>query len=312
MVMTASGAAPAPTEYSARPLARLHQVSKRHGAVQALDQVDLQVWPGEVVSLLGANGAGKSTAIALLLGLQRADAGQVHLADRSPDSRQARQAVGVMLQSAGLPGSLRVGELIALTRQAYARPLAVDECARLAGVGDLLTRRYARLSGGQQRRVQFALALCGRPALLFLDEPTTGLDTQARQQLWSTVRDLVAQGVGVLLTTHYLEEAEALADRVVVLDRGRVLAHGSVAQIRARAARRRISCVSSVSAQEAALWPGVVQARQQDGRLQVLAEAAEPVVRQLLAADPHLADLEVLRGGLADALVSIVPPQENV
>src|SRR5690606_30056858 len=201
---------------------------------------------GELLALLGPNGAGKTTAIGLLLGLLQADAGEVSLCGRAPQDLAARRAVGLMLQSAGIPETLKVGELLDLTRSYYPEPRSIADCVALAGLDGLLDRRYGKLSGGQQRRVQFALALCGRPRVLFLDEPTTGLDIEARQGLWKAIRELVADGCAVLLTTHYLEEAEALADRVVVLNNGRVVATGSVQEIRAHVAQRRIRCVSSI------------------------------------------------------------------
>lgn len=292
------------------PLARLQGVGKRYGDVVALDDVDLSVQAGEVVSLLGANGAGKSTAIGLLLGLLQADAGSAQLFDGPPGVLEARRRIGVMLQDGGVQGDLKVHELLRLTRSYYPHPRSVAECVALAGLDGLLDRRYDKLSGGQQRRVQFALALCGQPRLLFLDEPTTGLDIQARQRLWQAVRELVGEGCGVLLTTHYLEEAEALSDRVVVLDRGRVVAAGSVGQIRAHVAQRRIRCVSALDAARVSGWPQVRSAVREGDRLEIVAKAAEPVVRRLLDADPGLQDLEVLRAGLADAFIHITREEE--
>lgn len=300
------------TGHPARPtpaaLAQLRGVRRRRGAVQALDGVDLALPPGQVTALLGVNGAGKTTAIEVMLGLQPADAGEVTLFGRHPSDPAARQRIGVMLQQAQLPDRLRVDELLALTRSWYPQPRSVADCVALGGLDGLLDRRYGRLSGGQQRRVQFALALCGRPTLLFLDEPTTGLDIGARQQVWRAIRSLVAEGVGILLTTHYLEEAEALADRVIVLDAGRVRADGSVDAVRARVSQQRIRCTSTVPAHVVAGWPGVRAADRVDGRLVVMAEQAEPVLRRLLDADPALRDLEVLRAGLADAFVAMTGP----
>ena len=287
------------------PLARLRAAGKRYGQVTALDGVDLAVHAGEVVSLLGANGAGKSTAIGLLLGLLEPDAGHAELFDRDPGAMDARRRTGVMLQDGGLHGDLKVRELLRLTRSYYPRPRSVDGCVALAGLQGLLDRRYDRLSGGQQRRVQFALAICGHPRMLFLDEPTTGLDIQARQQLWQAVRELVAEGCGVLLTTHYLEEAEALSDRVVVLDRGRVVASGSLAGIRSCVAQRRIRCITTLDADQVSGWPGVLSASSDAGRLEIVVALAEPVVRRLLEADPALHELEVLRAGLADAFIHL-------
>ena len=181
----------------------------------------------------------------------------------------------------------------------------------LAGLDGLLDRPYGKLSGGQQRRVQFAIAVCGRPALLFLDEPTTGLDIDARQKLWQAIRELVAQGSGVLLTTHYLEEAEALSDRVVVLDRGKLVAEGSVREIRAHVSQRRVRCITAVDAGVAARWPGVREAVRDGEYLCLVADAAEPVVRRLLDADPTLHELEVQRAGLADAFLELTRSNDD-
>lgn len=295
-------------ESTSAPLAQLAGVAKRYGATRALDGLDLALHPGQVMSLLGANGAGKSTAVGLLLGLLAPDAGHVRVFGEAPHSPAVRRRCGVMLQSAGIPERLCVGELLALVRAGYPAPRSVADCVALAGLDGLLDRRYGALSGGQQRRVQFALAVCGRPRLLCLDEPTTGLDLDARQRLWAAVRELVADGSAVLLTTHYLEEAEALSDRVAVLAEGRLVAEGGIDAIRARVAVRRIRCVSSLPADTVARWPGV-QAATRDGEvLRILAEPAEPVVGRLLQHDPALRELEIQRANLADAFLALTRP----
>jgi ABC-2 type transport system ATP-binding protein len=287
------------------PLARLQGARKRYGAVQALDGIDLELRGGETLALLGANGAGKSTAIALLLGLERPDAGRVEVLGEAPGALAARRGVGVMLQSAGIPDNIFVHELLALTRSYYAAPRSAADCVALAGLEGLLDRRYGRLSGGQQRRVQFALAICGDPRLLFLDEPTTGLDIEARQLLWAAIRRLVAAGTGVLLTTHYLEEAEALAQRVVVLNRGRVAAAGTMHEVRALVGQRRIRCFSALDVARIATWPGVRSAQREDARIELVVDRAEEVVRRLLVEDAALSELEVVRAGLADAFLAL-------
>jgi ABC-2 type transport system ATP-binding protein len=220
-----------------------------------------------------------------------------------------------MLQSAGIPDTIRVGELLDLTRSYYPAPRSVADCVALAGLEGLLDRRYGRLSGGQQRRVQFALAICGDPEVLFLDEPTTGLDIEVRQRMWTTIRALVADGAAVLLTTHYLEEAEALADRVVVLNRGRIAAAGRLQDVRALVSQRRIRCFSALDADRIAAWPGVRGAiRGVDGnpaRIEVLADDAESVLRRMLAEDAALGDLEVRRAGLAEAFLEITRERDD-
>ncbi|HEX7342609.1 MAG TPA: ABC transporter ATP-binding protein [Rhodanobacteraceae bacterium] len=286
-------------------VAALRGVSKRYGKLVALDNIDLEVRRGELLSVLGPNGAGKSTSISLLLGLIRPSAGQVELFGRDPQNIDARRRIGVMLQEASLPETLRVGELLRLTASYYPNPRPLAESAELAGVADLLLRPYKKLSGGQQRRVQFALALCGRPDLLFLDEPTVGMDIEARQKLWAAMRTLVAEGTSVVLTTHYLEEAEALAQRVIVMGHGHVLSCGSVDDLRARVTMTRIRCVSGLDAAALANWPGVDQATREDKHLVITTACAESVLRRLLDADPALSELEVRRAGLAEAFVEL-------
>ncbi|GAA3934687.1 ABC transporter ATP-binding protein [Luteimonas lutimaris] len=317
-------------------LASLRGVRKQYGKVVALDGVDLSLAAGQVLALLGANGAGKSTAVALLLGLMQPDAGEATLFGRLPGRLDARRGAGVMLQSAALQETLKVRELLDLTRSYYPNPRSVADCVALGGLDGLLDRRYGKLSGGQQRRVQFALAVCGNPRVLFLDEPTTGLDIEARQTLWRALRELVAQGCAVLLTTHYLEEAEALADRVTVLAHGRVVAAGAMDEVRRHVSARRIRCLTTLDAARIAAWPEVRSARAVDAaladagavdagampsdavgdrglgrsheksdRVEIVTDAAEDVVRRLLAEDATLSELEVQRAGLADAFLEL-------
>ena len=286
-------------------LAQLRGAGKSYGALRALDGIDLQLRRGELLALLGPNGAGKTTAIGLLLGLIRADAGEVELFGMDPQRIEARRGIGVMLQDAKLPETLRVGELIRLTASYYPAPRGVAESVDLAGIADLLERPYGKLSGGQQRRVQFALALCGRPKLLVLDEPTVGMDIEARQKLWQAIRHLVAEGNGVVLTTHYLEEAEALADRVCVMARGKLISEGSVEALRARIALKRVWCATKLPLAEVAAWPEVAEARSDGERLCLSTEHVELLVRRLLAQDDSLSALEVRAAGLAEAFTEL-------
>ena len=286
-------------------LARLSGVSKHYGSLRALDNIELCLQQGELLALLGPNGAGKTTAIGLLLGLIRADAGEVSLFGLDPQDIRARRNIGVMLQDAALPSTLQVGELIRLTASYYPNPRSVAESADLAGVSDLLKRAYGKLSGGQQRRVQFALALCGRPRLLFLDEPTVGMDIDARQKLWTAIRHLLAEGNSVVLTTHYLEEAEALATRVCVMARGRVISEGSVDVLRARISLKRVWCTTGLPLEELQAWPEVAEARIDGERLCMSTEYPELLVRRLLAQDITLKGLEVRAAGLAEAFTEL-------
>lgn len=286
-------------------VAQLKGVAKTYGKVRALDGVDLAVTAGEVLAVLGPNGAGKTTAISLLLGLIKADAGEATLFGENPTSLTARRRIGAMLQTAGVPDTIAVGELITLFRSYYPDPRTFADIVTLSGVDDILKRRYGKLSGGQQRRAQFALSIVGRAQILFLDEPTTGLDISARERMWKTIRTLAADGCAIVLTTHYLEEAEALADRVCVLAKGRVVAEGNVQQIRARVSQRRVSCISTLDAAAIASWPNVRTSDRNGERIEIVTDAAENVVRRLLGEDATLSELEVHRAGLAEAFVEI-------
>lgn len=283
------------------PVAELRGIVKKYGNTTALAGIDVEVHRGELLAVLGPNGAGKSTAISLWLGLIEADAGQVTLLGGSPQDLARRRGLGVMMQDVELPKELKVRELVRLAASYYDAPMSVDQALAHAGLEQLADRRYGKLSGGQKRQTQFAMAICGRPQVLFLDEPTVGLDVKAREALWNSVRRLLADGCSVVLTTHYLEEAEALANRITVITRGRVIASGTVDDMRAMVARRQISCETALSADEVRTWPGVVDAQRIQDRLQITATDAEGVVRRLLAADATLLRLEVRQAGLNEA-----------
>jgi ABC-2 type transport system ATP-binding protein len=283
-------------------LASLDRVSKRYGQTIALNNLDLEVRRGELIAVLGPNGAGKSTAISILLGLQQPDAGAARLFGQPPKRIQPRRYIGVMMQEVGQPPELTVGELIHLTSHYYPNPFTVEETIELAGIESIAYRRYGQLSGGQKRVTQFAMAICGRPKLLFLDEPTPNLDVRAREALWTAVQQLVSQGTAVLLTTHYIEEAEALADRVVVIAEGRNVSSGSVDDMRGLVVRKFIHCRTDLQVEEVAGWPEVEDATTESGRMRVATHDAEAITRRLLTSDAELRDLEVRRASLADAL----------
>lgn len=291
---------------SDRYLAQLENVYKSYGGKTAVEGLNLTVQPGELMALLGPNGAGKTTTISMLLGLQRPDAGSVRLCGRSPDDIEARRGIGVMLQEAALAKELTLTELLESVAAYYPDPYTTEEVIELSGTRAIAHRTYAKLSGGQKRLAQFALAICGRPKLLFLDEPTTGLDIDAREKLWTTVRGLVARGTAVILTTHYLEEAEALADRVVVIASGRTVASGTVEHIRSFVSCRRVSCSTSINIEQIKSWPEVLGTElDARGRLHLTTSDADAVTRRLLAVDPQVRDLEVHRAGLNEAFREI-------
>ncbi|MGV9882642.1 ABC transporter ATP-binding protein [Streptomyces sp. NPDC003006] len=217
------------------------EVTKSYGDVRAVDGLTLDLRPGETVALLGPNGAGKSTTLDLLLGLRRADSGTVRVFGTSPREAITAGRVGAMLQSGGLMGGVTVRELVRLACDLHPRPRRIGDVLAHAGITQIADRKVDKLSGGQEQRVRFALATAGANDLIVLDEPTTGMDVTARQAFWATMREQVDQGRAVLFATHYLEEADAIADRVLVLHRGRLLADGTAAEIKAKAGARKVS-----------------------------------------------------------------------
>ncbi|MGN6183047.1 MAG: ABC transporter ATP-binding protein [Thermoanaerobaculia bacterium] len=211
-------------------------VTKNYGMVEALRGLDLTIRPGELVALLGANGAGKTTAVRLLLGLAKPTSGRVDVFGGDPRDARSRTRIGAVLQVARVPETLKVREHIDLFRSYYPNPMSMRDIIAAANLEGVEDRKFGQLSGGQQKRVLFALAIAGNPDLLILDEPTVGLDVEARRALWKQIRAFVALGKSVLLTTHYLAEAEALANRVVVVNRGVVVKEGTPSEIRGDAA----------------------------------------------------------------------------
>jgi ABC-2 type transport system ATP-binding protein len=286
-------------------VAELRSVTKRYGDVTALNDVTLGLEPGRVTALLGPNGAGKTSAVKLLLGLIRPTKGTVSLFGADPRALAARRRTGVMLQIAQVPETLTVREHVHLFCSYYPTPMTVEQALATADLRDVSDRRYGTLSGGQRQRVQFALAICGSPDLLFLDEPTVGLDVESRRAFWHQIRALAARGRSIVLTTHYLEEADALADRVVVLSGGRIVADGSPDRIKARAASRRIRCVTSLEPDWVERIPDVHSVRRDGAAIEVLTSNAERVARELLAQDSRLTGLEITGAGLEDAFLAL-------
>jgi ABC-2 type transport system ATP-binding protein len=299
---------------SQTPLASLNTVVKRYGSLTALDGLDLTVNRGELLALLGPNGAGKSTAISILLGLQRPDAGSATLFGADPQSLAARRRIGIMMQEVMLTPVMRPRELMTQVASYYPSPYDVDIVIKRLNLEALADRPYGKLSGGQKRQVQFGMAIVGRPELLFLDEPSVGLDQQSREALWQVLRDLIHEGCSIVLTTHYLEEAEALANRVAVVTRGRLVAGGTVDQIRAHVSRKTILCKTSLGSDVIRAWPEVSQLIEDNGRTQIVTRDAESVLRRLLGADAGVVDIEVRRAGLAEAFAEITSANasENV
>jgi ABC-2 type transport system ATP-binding protein len=285
--------------------AELSGVTKRFGSTVALDDVSLAIQSGELVALLGPNGAGKTTAVRLLLGLTRLDSGSVTVFGRNPRQSRNRVRTGAMLQVGKVPETLRVREHIELFSSYYPDPLLREEIVEAAGLRGLEDRLFGELSGGQKQRLLFALAICGNPDLLILDEPTVGLDVDARRGIWEEIRRFVAKGGAVLLTTHYLEEADSLADRIVVIDHGRIIAEGTPAEIKARVSGKRIRCSTALQPQELTTLPFVTHVKRDGAVTEVLTSNSEAVVRELLARDRTLSNLEVTSAGLEEAFLTL-------
>jgi ABC-2 type transport system ATP-binding protein len=306
---TEQTAAKAPASALHQPIATLTNITKRYGTTVALDGLDLSLHPGEVVALLGPNGAGKSTAVKLLLGLIAPSSGTTRVFGNDPREATTRTRVGAMLQVARVTETLRVREHLDLFRSYYPRPLPVAEILRIAQLQGIEERFFGQLSGGQKQRVLFALAICGNPDLIFLDEPTVGMDIEVRRALWQQIRSLSAQGKTVLLTTHYLEEADALAHRIIVINKGRVISAGTPAEIKRSSGGRTIRCQTRLSQEFLQTLPSVSNVAVDEGAVIVTTSEAETVVREMLLRDETLSDLEVAGPALEDAFLALTRNQ---
>ncbi|SDJ79040.1 ABC transporter ATP-binding protein [Nonomuraea jiangxiensis] len=282
-------------------LARAGDVTRRYGDVLALDGVSLDIRAGEMVGLLGPNGAGKSTLINLFVGLRRPTSGTVELLGGSPQDPARRLGIGVTPQETGLPETLRVGEIVDFVGAHFPKRVEKGELLERFGLSDLIKRQMGGLSGGQKRRVAVALAFTGRPRLVFLDEPTTGLDVEARRTLWEGIRAFHEEGGTVLLTSHYLEEIEALAKRVVVVGHGRVLADDTVDAVRAMVGVRRVSLV----AENLPELPGVLGSELVDGRTNLVTTDPDRLVVELVRSGTPFSGLEVRPTTLEEAFLAI-------
>jgi ABC-2 type transport system ATP-binding protein len=288
-----------------QPVAELRDATKRFGDVLALDDVSLQVRRGEVLAVLGPNGAGKTTAVSLLLGLLRPTSGTALLFGSDPTDMAAKVNVGAMLQISGVPATLTVREHLQTFANYYPDPMPVAEAIERTSLTEVADRLYGKLSGGQRQRLHFALAMIGNPSLLFLDEPTTGLDVESRRHFWQQVRGFLAGGRTVVLTTHYLEEADALSDRIIVMDKGRILAEGTPATIKAQTAGRRVRAVTDMGDAELRSLPGVVSMERVGAAVDLLSTAAEATVSALLASGREISDLQVTDVGLEQAFLAL-------
>ena len=293
----------------------LSRLSKSYGNVHAVRSVDLAIAPGETVAILGPNGAGKTTTIEMVLGLTRPDSGTVTLFGKSPAQAVAAGAVGGMLQTGALVEYLSVRELVTMVASVYPRPLPVEQAMRLAGVTEFAERRTNKLSGGQTQRVRFAIALVSNPDLFMLDEPTAAVDVEGRREFWASIRAVAAEGKTVIFATHYLEEADAYADRIVLMARGRIVADGPATEIKAKVSGRIIRATIPVagpagpagSADTAALaaLPGVTNAERHGEAVILTCADSDLTLRALLSRFPAARDIEVAGAGIEEAFMAL-------
>ncbi|WJL95320.1 ABC transporter ATP-binding protein [Microbacterium sp. ET2] len=294
--------------------AQLLGVTKRFGNLAALDDVSLDVDAGECVGLLGPNGAGKTTALSLLTGVRQPSSGTVRLFGADPRDPAARRTLGSTPQATALPESLRVREVLELVAAHYPVPAPRDQIVSEFGLDDLVDKLCGGLSGGQQRRVAVAMAFVGDPRLVLLDEPTTGLDVEGRRALWEAVRARHAAGCTVIVTSHHLEEIEQLAERVVVIDRGRIRADDTLSAIMAGVGRRRVTLRGVEPSLLQALEPDAaitsIDGASPDPRALVSAVVsdADDFVRKLVAHDLPFFDLQVRGATLEEAFLSLTSP----
>jgi ABC-2 type transport system ATP-binding protein len=291
------------------PAVTFDGISKAYGAVRALRDVSFTIPQGQVVALLGPNGAGKTTALSIMLGLRRPSQGQARLLGLDPHDRHARSRCGIMLQESGAPLSLTVHETISLFRTYYPYPLPLARVVAMAGLEEKAHARVGALSGGQRQRLYFALAVCGDPDVLCLDEPTAGLDVEARHSVWEQIRAFVRQGKTIVLTTHYLEEADALAEHVILIDHGQVVADASPAALKAQVSSHRVSFQVSAPLPAAFLERLPIQQVEVSGRrVSFLTPQLEPALRAIFAQPVEIGDLAVSGASLEEAVLRLTQP----
>ena len=288
------------------PAIALVGASKRYGNFEALKNVSFAIEKGSLVAMLGPNGAGKTTSINLMLGLRRPTSGKALIFGEDPRRIATRKRFGAMLQESGVPQLLKVTELVELFRSYYPKPLPTDQVVKLVGLEEKANTLVRDLSGGQTQRLYFALAICGDPEVLFLDEPTVGMDVEGRRVFLRVIRDFAAGGKTILLTTHYLEEADELAERVLVIDKGKVIADGSPQEIKSRVAGSKITFTSSASLDAAALSRLPVSASDvSDHRVTLMTNDPQSVLRELFRRNVDMSNLEVRGADLEEAFISL-------
>ncbi|OXM44591.1 ABC transporter ATP-binding protein [Amycolatopsis alba DSM 44262] len=285
---------------------RLSGLRKHYGDVHAVDGLDLTIAPGEVVALLGPNGAGKSTTVDMILGLTEPDSGTVSVFGRKPGEAVGDGMIGAMLQGGALVEDLTVAETVGMVAALHRKPMPVRAALRRAGIEDIANRRATKLSGGQKQRVRFAVALVSDPDLLILDEPTAAMDVGTRREFWKSMYEYTNSGRTVLFATHYLEEAEEFADRVVLMRSGRIVADGSVAQVRALAGGRTIRAAVPEAAEPViAGLPAITGFELRGGRVAISSSDSDTTLRALMTEIPEAYDIEISAVGLEGAFLSL-------
>jgi ABC-2 type transport system ATP-binding protein len=293
------------------PAIELVGLEKKFGSVHAVRGLDLTVEQGEIVAFLGPNGAGKTTTIDMMLGLSRPTTGTARVFGMSPRDAIGRGLVAAVMQTGGLLKDLTVRETVDLTASLFVQTRSVDECLERAGIADIGDRKVQACSGGQQQRLRFAMALVSDPALVVLDEPTTGMDVTGRRDFWSAIRQDAQRGRTVLFATHYLEEADQYADRIVLIRKGQVVADGTGAQIKAMAAGRTVrATLTGLSDRELAGIPGVDSVELYGDSVLLHSKDSDTVARYLFT-NTNARDVEITARGLEDAFIALTGDDEE-
>ena len=297
---------------TAGPVVSFENVSKHYGNLRAVDGLSLELYAGQTVALLGPNGAGKSTSLDMLLALRKPTSGTIAMFGTDPYHAVKSGRVGAMLQSGGLMPEVTVRELVTLVTGFHPNPEPVDITMKRAGIIGFADQRVDKLSGGQTQRVRFALAICGKSEFIVLDEPTTAMDVETRQLFWASMKAEVAEGRTLLFATHYLEEADQAADRILVINRGRLLADGTPAEIKARAGAKRISFrLDNIDEPFLLGLPGLVNVEIRRDRVQIQSSDSDLTLYALLDAGYRPSELEVSGLGLEQAFLAITAEDDR-
>ncbi|AZN39393.1 ABC transporter ATP-binding protein [Paenibacillus albus] len=291
-----------------KPAIQLTGVSKVYKDKKAVDELTLTIAEGTVVALLGPNGAGKTTTVSMILGMHQPTKGTVKLLGDDPRKQHVRDRIGAMLQDVSVIDGLKVGETIELFRSYYEKPLALDYLLKVSNLEAERNKLATALSGGQQRRLGFALALAGDPEVIFLDEPTVGMDVTSRQLFWDTVRAMAGRGRTIVLTTHYLDEADSVADRIVVINNGRIIADGTPSEIKAETTGRVISFIAgpSVTTESLQELPDITSIEWSGRRVKLSSGNTDKLITLLVEKRFEMRDIEIQSGGLEDAFQALV------